>query len=542
MNINLKKIFRKLSLVQKFSVAVFSLVAVMMVIVTGLIISHQKSALRSEMDKNHVVIVRNLAKDAVEPLILMDPLRLDGLVRAIAQTPGFMYALVVVDRDKRIVAHTNRVFLGQTLPARLQKQALSVLTKGETYIGDSSQDGVKEILVPVKIGYEVVGMVMVGFSRESTEAVVEDTMKELKRYVYFISALVIFIGIGGAVALAKQLTTPMKKLKDKMELVQTGNLDVTVPNDSLQNCWEVQGCDLKDCPAYGKQRCWTISGTRCFGCVQGGAAEKIGDCKKCIVYRESCGDEVGELIEVFNQMVGDLKSNLRELEEANQEKFRLDRLSALGQVAAGVAHEINNPLGGIGLCFNNLIETNMDEDTRRQHIEVIKSGFDRIQSIVKRLLDFSKNSALSMSRSSINTIVRNVLKLSEYTILKKGIKLVEQLSGDLPALMVDPNKLEQVFLNLIINAVQAMEGGGVLTIRTESDESKCRVSFTDTGKGIPREVITRIFDPFFTTKDTGEGTGLGLSVSKALIEQHKGDITVKTSEEGTTFTVQLPLS
>ena len=147
-----------------------------------------------------------------------------------------------------------------------------------------------------------------------------------------------------------------------------------------------------------------------------------------------------------------------------------------------------------------------------------------------------------MSRSSINTIVRNVLKLSEYTILKKGIKLVEQLSGDLPALMVDPNKLEQVFLNLIINAVQAMEGGGVLTIRTESDESKCRVSFTDTGKGIPREVITRIFDPFFTTKDTGEGTGLGLSVSKALIEQHKGDITVKTSEEGTTFTVQLPLS
>ena len=142
------------------------------------------------------MIVRNLAKDAVEPLILMDPLRLDGLVRAIAQTPGFMYALVVVDRDKRIVAHTNRAFLGQTLPARLQKQALSVLTKGETYIGDSSQDGVKEILVPVKIGYEVVGMVMVGFSRESTEAVVEDTMKELKRYVYFISALVIFIGIG----------------------------------------------------------------------------------------------------------------------------------------------------------------------------------------------------------------------------------------------------------------------------------------------------------------------------------------------------------
>lgn len=541
MSINIKRAYRNLSLVQKFSTAVFSLVVVMMVIVNALIISHQKSTLSAEMDNNHLAIVKNLANDAVEPLLMMDPLRLDELVRSAAETPGFTYALVV-DRDNRIVAHTKRSFLGRPLPSRLQHQALSVLAEGEAYIGDGSQEGVKEILVPVRIGYEVVGMVTAGFSRESTEAVVANNMKELKRYVFFISALVIFIGIGGAVVLAKQLTTPMKRLKDKMELVQTGNLDVTVPNDSLQNCWEVQGCDRKDCPAYGKQRCWTISGTKCFGCVQGGAAEKICDCKKCIVYRESCGDEVGELVEVFNQMVGDLKHNLQELEEANQEKFRLDRLSALGQIAAGVAHEINNPLGGISLCFNNLIETKMDEDTRRQHIEVINSGLSRIQSIVKRLLDFSKDSALSMSRSSINAIVKNVLKLAEYTISKKGIRRVEHLSGDIPPLMVDPNKLEQVLLNLIINAVQAMDGGGVLTIRTGSDEATCRVSVSDTGNGIPGDIITRIFDPFFTTKDTGEGTGLGLSVSKAIIEQHKGEITVETSEEGTTFTVHLPLS
>lgn len=541
MHISVKKIFRKLSLVQKFSAAVISLVVVMMVIVTSLIISHQKSALKSEMDKNHVVIVKNLARDAVESLILMDPLRLDELVRAIAQTPGFMYA-AVIDRDQRMVAHTTRSFLGRTLPSRLQKQAQGVLTNGEAYIGGISQDGVKEILAPVKIGYEVVGMVLVGFSRESTEAVVESNMKELKRYVFFIAALVIAIGIGGAIALAKQLTTPMKKLKDKMELVQTGNLDVTVPNESLQNCWEVHGCDLKDCPAYGKKRCWTISGTRCFGCVQGDAAEKICDCKKCIVYRESCGDEVGELIEVFNQMVGDLKHNLEELEEAKEEQFRLDRLSALGQIAAGVAHEINNPLGGISLCFNNLITTDMDEGTRQRHIDVIKSGFDRIQTIVKRLLDFSKNSSLSISRVSLNTIVGNVLKLAEYTISKKGITHVEHLAGELPPIMADPGKLEQVFLNLIINAVQAMDNGGVLTIRTECDGATCRVSVADTGKGIPRDILARIFDPFFTTKDTGEGTGLGLSVSKAIIEQHKGEIKVETSEEGAVFTVYLPLA
>jgi signal transduction histidine kinase len=135
-----------------------------------------------------------------------------------------------------------------------------------------------------------------------------------------------------------------------------------------------------------------------------------------------------------------------------------------------------------------------------------------------------------------------VLKLSEYTISAKGITLVQQLSGNVPDIMADPVKLEQVLLNLVINAVQAMEGGGVLTIRTGTDGPACRVCVSDTGKGIPRDILAKIFDPFFTTKDPGEGTGLGLSVSKAIIEQHKGEIQVETSEKGATFIVRLPLS
>jgi len=537
----IKKLFRKLSLVRKFSAAVIIIIALMMMTVNSLIISHQRSALKSEMDGNHQVVVKNLATDAMEPLILMDPLRLDDLVRTTGQTPGCVYA-GVIDKRGRIVAHTDRKRLGGEMTSLPPTTDAQGMLKRDESVRDLAAEGIKEILVPVTVGYEIVGTVFAGFSRESSDLVIENNIRRLKNYIMFISALVMVVGIWGAFLLARLLATPMKKLKEQMELVQAGDLNVIVPNEYLQNCWEALGCVDKECPAYGEKRCWTISNTRCYGCTQGSAAEKLCDCKKCIVYRESCGDEVGELIEVFNQMVGDLRRNLAELDEAKQEKFRLDRLSAIGQIAAGVAHEINNPLGGISLCFNNLMKTEMNEATRQQHIEVINSGFERIQSTVKHLLDFSKNSSLTMSRLSINNVVKSVLKLAEYTVTKQGIGLVEKLAQGDPEVVADSGKLEQVFLNLIINAVQAMDGRGAITIKTSQTKAECLLSISDTGPGIPRDILPRIFDPFFTTKGPREGTGLGLSVSKAIIEQHKGEITVDTSEKGTTFTVHLPVA
>jgi len=536
-----KRLFNKLSLVQKFSAAVIINIGLMMIVVTWLIISHQRSSLKEEMESSQRVVVKNFSIDAAEPLILMDPLRLDDLVQTTKQTPGCAYA-GILDAGGRIVAHTDRKLLGRKVAAHAPHAETGVMPQREEYVRDIAAERIKEIYVPVAVGYELVGTVFAGFSREGSEEVIETSDSRLKNYIIFISLLVMTFGIWGAFLLARLLATPMKRLKERMELVQAGDLNVTVPNEYLQNCWEITGCVDKECPAYGKQRCWTISNTRCYGCTQGTAAEKLCDCKKCIVYQESCGDEVGELVEVFNQMIGDLKRNLAALDEAKQEKFRLDRLSAIGQIAAGVAHEINNPLGGISLCFNNLMKTKMDEATRQQHIDVINSGFERIQSTVKHLLDFSKNTSLSVTRLSVNSVIGSVLKLAEYTITKKGIKLVEKLAPSEPHVVADSGKLEQVFLNLIINAVQAMDGKGQLSIKTAQSDSECLIMISDTGPGISRDILPRIFDPFFTTKGPREGTGLGLSVSKAIIEQHKGEITVETSDRGSTFTVHLPLA
>jgi signal transduction histidine kinase len=254
-------------------------------------------------------------------------------------------------------------------------------------------------------------------------------------------------------------------------------------------------------------------------------------------------DEIGDLTRSFNVLsrhLLDAQEKLKKTAEIERQMMETEKLASLGQLSAGVAHEINNPLGGIKLCFNNLMTLSMDEDRRKQHVSVINSGFDRIQTIVTNLLDFSKNAPLSVAPASLNRIVEDVLNLAQYTISKKGVTLVKDLWPDMPELPVDVNKLEQVFLNLIMNAVQAMDGGGELSVMTRCDGGSCSLSVSDTGKGIPPDVMPKIFDPFFSTKGVGEGTGLGLTVSKAIVEQHGGEITVETSEQGTTFTVKLP--
>ncbi len=248
-------------------------------------------------------------------------------------------------------------------------------------------------------------------------------------------------------------------------------------------------------------------------------------------------DEEGNVVKMVHY-VKDL-TDRREMEERMR---RAEKLTVMGQLSAGIAHEINNPLGGIRLCFNNLMSLEMDEKTRKMHVVVINSGFERIQSIIKQLLDFSKKSSLSLSSVSINHLIENVLRFVDHILSKKGIKAVRDSSLEIQPILIDPNKIEEVFLNIILNAIQAMDGKpGILTINTTQRDGYHEFSFSDTGPGIPCEILPFIFDPFFTTKPPGCGTGLGLSVSKSIVEQHNGELLVETSKNGTKFIVRLPV-
>jgi signal transduction histidine kinase len=173
----------------------------------------------------------------------------------------------------------------------------------------------------------------------------------------------------------------------------------------------------------------------------------------------------------------------------------------------------------------------------------MEDGLRRVQKIVRQLLEFSQQHEPELSPTGVHDIIERVLVLTNHVFIAHHIRLEKHFLPDLPPLMVDRHMLEQVFMNLILNAVQALREGGSITIRTKVSEERCAIQIEDTGCGIPTSVLPRIFDPFFTTKGTGEGTGLGLSVSLGIIERHGGTIQVDSEVgKGSTFTVWLPIT
>ena len=224
--------------------------------------------------------------------------------------------------------------------------------------------------------------------------------------------------------------------------------------------------------------------------------------------------------------------------------MKSERLATLGQLAAGVAHEINNPLGAVLMYAHLSLEEIQAEDPRRKNIEKAVAEVTRCKDIVRGLLDFARQTEPKVEQSDANEILERTLALVENQALFQNVNITRVFSPSLPKAMIDGNQIQQVFTNIILNAAEAVDGEGELTIATRmaSDSKSVEIEFTDAGCGIPRENLQKIFDPFFTTKEVGRGTGLGLAVSYGIIARHKGTIDVISEQgKGTTFIVRLPL-
>ncbi len=256
-------------------------------------------------------------------------------------------------------------------------------------------------------------------------------------------------------------------------------------------------------------------------------------------------DEIGELGETFNLMASSLKERDERLKEYTQQQImKSERLATLGQLAAGVAHEINNPLGAVLMYTHLSLEEMEAEDTRRKNLEKVVGEATRCRDIVKGLLDFARQTEPKVEESDVNEILNRTFSLVENQALFQNVKIKKLLSPSLPKVMMDSNQIQQVFANIILNAAEAIEGEGELIIGTRiaTDNEHIEIEFTDTGCGIPPENYEKIFDPFFTTKEVGRGTGLGLAISYGIIARHKGTINIRSRPgKGSTFIVRLPI-
>jgi len=222
------------------------------------------------------------------------------------------------------------------------------------------------------------------------------------------------------------------------------------------------------------------------------------------------------------------------------------RLAAVGELAAGVAHELNNPLSAVQAFAQFLAQKENLDDSIRGDIETIYREAQRATKITGNLLSFARRNKPEQSLISMNEVLERSLELHGYRMRVNNIEVVKELDEQLPAAMADFHQMQQVFVNIINNAEQAMteaHGKGTLTVRTEVADEMIRVSFIDDGPGIMDEDLKRIFDPFFTTKEVGRGTGLGLSICYGIVESHGGYLRAESGlGEGATFIVALPIA
>ena len=264
------------------------------------------------------------------------------------------------------------------------------------------------------------------------------------------------------------------------------------------------------------------------------------DLTAAIIYE---GDQEAATVGLFNDLREKLKHE-QAMREMTTRLSRAEKMASLGQLAAGVSHEINNPLTGILFYANLLLETLEKDDPRRRSLTCIYEDARRCGKIIKNLLAYSRQETPSKEILHVNTLLEHSLDLIRDTKFFVGILIRKELSEDMMLTEGDRDQLAQVIVNLVMNAVDAMDQKGILTLRTYRDNParKVYLEVSDTGCGIPQRNISLIFDPFFTTKAPGKGTGLGLSTAYGILKESGGSIWVKeTSNRGTTFVVELPL-
>ncbi|MGC8605210.1 MAG: sensor histidine kinase [Desulfomonilaceae bacterium] len=308
-----------------------------------------------------------------------------------------------------------------------------------------------------------------------------------RRALYlFIAAMVFFviIGIGVALYIARLFTTPLDRMRLAMEKIAKGDF-TPIHEDQIHS------------------------------------------------------EEFAPLFKAFNRMIS-------ELEERQEQLVQARKISAIGTFTSGIAHELNNPVNNIVLTAEALKEDfgAIEKEEALGMIEDIIGQSERASEIISNLLDFSRSEKPEMISTSVSSVINDTLKLIKNQFLLSGVEQDINIPQDLPNVHGDYKSLQQVFLNLFINAIQAMPNGGILTVKSALVDGgkSVRISVKDTGEGIDPENIHHIFDPFFTTKDVGKGTGLGLSVSYGILQKHGGTIETHSQKgEGATFIVTLPV-
>ncbi len=336
-----------------------------------------------------------------------------------------------------------------------------------------------------------------------------------------------------------QALRELKELKEKMEAFRAGDLAVEADNPHIVKCWERLGCDKKDCPAYGRLRCWSIAGTYCHGTVQGTFAQKLGDCRQCVVYRESCGDEIGELLEAFNQMVKDFRFALDEREQTIRRQQADEQRHAMEEMVAALAHETRNPLHSIGMAASYL-KKHFRGELLTEFLSIIEEEVRKLNDLTSLFMSFAHPPPLRLSFCRPNELMGEVAEDVRAAVAERGVRVEMELDPAVDKIVSDQARLREALDRLVENAREAVADGGEIRLATRLDGERLRLVVEDNGPGIAPEERDKIFRPFHSTKL--HGPGLGLTIVERIARELSGSVEVESEPgRGAIFTLLLPL-
>ncbi len=528
------------SLRLKFVLPISAMLIISMLIISGYLIKRQSDSFHRELESNGETMISMLALNAESGVLFESKYELDDLLEVLYSFGNVEYCQIC-NLDGVILSHIGqnhtdsltlktlrstsreqnelqRGYFVDRMGNDLLVQIAPITTRKETLSRENLgiTAGVNQSLTASTV-YETIGWIELGMSVEAVNKSVNSAMLA----AILLAMVVVVITIIMVIFIVSAITKPITELVEATDQISRGDFSIKV---------------------------------------------KINQ-----------RDEIGHLAETFNSMSDSLREyrdeieqynrtleekiieRTQQLEDAQAQLIQSEKLSAIGQLAAGVAHELNNPLGGIlGYAQFTLEKLRKNKPGKTSDKEIqsyiryvgdIEAQARRCKTIVQNLLRFSRSSkGLELDEIDINRIIEETITFVEHQLHINQMELEVHLTPELPTIMANAGQLQQVFTNLIINAMHASKPGSKILIRSRFSPAlgefggAVELEFTDSGRGIAQENLKKIFEPFFTTKEVGKGTGLGLSVSYGIIKEHGGEISVESEPgQGTTFTIVLPV-
>jgi len=480
----------------------FAIISTIIVVIFGsinifLLWNSVYQSFEKEIDKRCTVLAKIIAEKSLTPIVYNDALNLHNILDEIKQSDPSISYIFILNNNNELIAHTYGINIPKGL---IGANDLISTNYNIKLIETNNYDYpiIRDIAFPILNGE--LGIVRLGIVEEH----IRQEMIRATKYLMLMMVSFFIFGIIGAFFFSHLITSPIKKISQKAQIIDFNSID-------LENHTVVKQKSLK-------------------------------------VFNVEINDELDMLVTKFSEMISRLRNSHIQLKETQQALIQAEKLAAIGTLSAGVAHEINNPISGIKNCINRIDKNPNNVEQNAKYNVLIKEAVEKIENVVKHLLDFSRKQNINLEKVNVNMIIDKSISLSKHKLKAKKINI--KLNSNTTCFAKgSANHLEQVFVNLIINSLDAIlerkeknpELSGEIEITLKHISDKVFIHLKDNGMGIPDEMKDKIFNPFFTSKKVGKGTGLGLSVSFNLIKEHKGNIYFSSKEgSGTEFIIELP--